>query len=80
MRQAIGEVWAISEVEKAVENQVIKYFGFEIEVADQGDGHMVSQRNYEQEMIKRFQVDQSLQYPNYITTRSLRKMGTLNLQ
>jgi len=63
--KAIAEVWAISDVEKAREKSAIKYCGFEIEVAEKGNGYVISQRNYEQEMIQRFNIDQSLQYPSY---------------
>lgn len=63
--KAIAEVWAISDVEKAGEKSAIKYCGFGIEVAEKGNGYMISQRNYEQEMIQRFNIDQSLQYPSY---------------
>ena len=68
--KAIADVWAISEVEKAGERQVIKYCGFEIEVAENGDGYMVSQRNYEREMIKRFGIEHSMPYPNYKITEN----------
>ena len=36
-----------------------------VESAPQGDDYVISQRNYEQEMIKRFNIESSLQYPNY---------------
>ena len=65
---AIAEVWAISEVEKTGEGRVVKYCGFEIEsvLDDNGlaNGFIVSQKKYEQEMIQRFGVEKSTDFPH----------------
>ena len=65
---SLEKVWAISEVEKTGEGRVVKYCGFEIEssVDAQGDedGFVVSQKKYEQEMIQRFGVEKSTDYPH----------------
>ena len=63
--KAIAGVWVISDVEKAEENKAIKYCGFEIEVAANNDGYIVSQRMYEQEMIQRFGIEKSIDYPKF---------------
>ena len=64
---AIEKVWAISDVEKTGEGKVVKYCGFEIEAAidehGNGDGFVVSQRKYEQEMIQRFNIGKSSDFP-----------------
>ena len=67
---AIEKVWATSEVEKKggrAKCKVVKYCGFEIESAldDQGgeNGFVVSQQKYEQEMIQRFGVENSTDFP-----------------
>ena len=66
---SIEKIWAISELEKTGEGRVVKYCGFEIEsvVDSQGgdDGFMISQRKYEKEMLQRFGVDRSLDYPRF---------------
>ena len=65
---SIEEVWAISEVEKTGEGRVVKYCGFEIEsvLDDNGlaNGFIVSQKKYEQEMIQRFGVEKSTDFPH----------------
>ena len=65
---AIEKVWAIAEVEKTGEGNVVKYCGFEIESAfdDQGGGNgfVVSQKKYEQEMVQRFGIKKSIDFPN----------------
>ena len=40
--QAIADVWAISEVEKAEVNKPVKYCGFEIEAAPGHDGFLLT--------------------------------------
>ena len=65
---AIEKVWAIAEVEKTGEGRVVKYCGFEIENAldDQGEnnGFVVSQKKYEKEMVQRFGIEKSIDFPN----------------
>ena len=67
--QAVSEVWAISDVEKTGEGKVVKYCGFEVESAldEQGreDGFIVSQKKYEKEMIQRFEVEKSSDFPRF---------------
>jgi hypothetical protein len=65
--QAISEVWAISDVEKTGEGKVVRYCGFEVEGAldEQGleEGFLVSQKKYEKEMIQRFEIEKSSDFP-----------------
>ena len=63
--QAIADVWAISEVEKAEVNKPVKYCGFEIEAAPGHDGFLLTQKRYEQEMLQRWNVTRSIDYPNF---------------
>ena len=51
---AVEKVWAISDLEKTGEGKIVKYCGFEIEAAPNNDGYVISQKKYEQEMVKRF--------------------------
>ena len=59
---------AISDVEKTGEGREVKYCGFEVESSVDGqgdaDGFVVSQKKYEQEMIQRFGVEKSRDYPH----------------
>ena len=63
--KAIADVWAISEVEKAEVNKPVKYCGFEIEAAPGHDGFLLTQKRYEQEMLQRWNVTRSIDYPNF---------------
>ena len=63
--QAIAKVWAISDVELAGINQSIKYCGFEIEVPHDGDGFIVSQKKYQQELMTRWNISEKVAYPAY---------------
>ena len=63
--QAIAKVWAISDVEMAGINQSIKYCGFEIEVPHDGDGFIVSQKKYQQELMTRWNISEKVAYPAY---------------
>ena len=63
--KAIEDVWAISTLEKTGEGRTIKFCGFEVEAAPNGDGFMVSQKKYEQEMVKRFGIEKSSDFPNF---------------
>ena len=63
--KAIEEVWAISTLEKTGEGRTVKFCGFELERAPNGDGFIVSQRKYEQEMVKRFGIEKSADFPNF---------------
>jgi len=63
--KAIADVWAISEVERAEVNKPVKYCGFEIEAAPGHDGFLLTQKRYEQEMLQRWNVTRSIDYPNF---------------
>eukprot|EP00435_Cladocopium_sp_Y103_P033382 s1981_g8.t1 len=63
--KAISEVWELSELEKVGPDQSIKYCGFEIEEGPEKDGFVIHQHKYEAEMIQRFNIEQSVQYPNF---------------
>ena len=68
--QAIADVWAISEVEKAEVQRPVRYCGFEIEAALDQDGFILTQRKYEQEMLQRWNVTKSIEYPNFKLSES----------
>ena len=63
--QAIADVWAISDVETADVQRPVKYCGFEIEAAEDQNGYILTQKGYEQEMLKRWNVTKSISYPNF---------------
>ena len=63
--KAIEKIWAISEVEIAEVNKPIKYCGFEIEVSADGDGFVISQKKYQQELMARWNVNEKVAYPAY---------------
>ena len=63
--KAIADVWAISEVERADVMKPVKYCGFEIEVAPDGNGFLLSQRKYEQEMTQRWNINRSIDHPSF---------------
>ena len=66
--KAIADVWAISEVEKAEVERPVKYCG--IEAALDQDGFILTQRKYEQEMLQRWNVTKSIEYPNFKLSES----------
>ena len=74
--QAISEVWAISDVEKTGEGNVVKYCGFEVESAldEQGleDGFMVSQKKYEKDMIQGFGIEKPTDFPRFILQKMMK--------
>ena len=61
---AVEKVWAISDLEKTGEGKIVKYCGFEIEAAPNNDGYVISQKKYEQEMVKRFGITQATDFPH----------------
>ena len=66
--KAIEKVWAISEVEKTGEGKIVKYCGFEISQAPDNNGFTLSQKDYEAEMMKRWNVTRGIEYPNFKIT------------
>eukprot|EP00435_Cladocopium_sp_Y103_P030555 s975_g7.t1 len=66
--KSIEAVWTLSALEKTGEGRVIKYCGFELESAPENDGFIVSQKKYEQEMVQRFHIDKSTDFPNFRIT------------
>ena len=63
--QALSGVWTTSSVEWAGVDKPLKYCGFEISEDAKGDGFHVNQHMYEQEMLKRWNVDEGVEYPHY---------------
>jgi hypothetical protein len=61
---AVEKVLAISDLEKTGEGKIVKYCGFEIEAAHNNDGYVISQKKYEQEMVKRFGITQATDFPH----------------
>eukprot|EP00435_Cladocopium_sp_Y103_P068514 s1206_g31.t1 len=66
--KSIEAVWTLSNLETTEEGKVIKYCGFELERAPCGDGFLVSQRKYEKEMLQRFGIEKSTEFPNFRLT------------
>ena len=62
---ALSKTWSISEVEKATAEKPIKYCGFEIEAHSGGDGFVISQKMYEQEMIQRWNIESGISFPQF---------------
>ena len=62
---ALSKTWSISDVEKAGINSPIKYCGFEIEAHPGGDGYVISQKMYEQEMIQRWNIVDQVSFPQF---------------
>ena len=63
--KAIADVWALSEPEWASETSAIKFCGFEITADANGDGYHLSQRSYEQEMLKKWEVTEKTSFPMF---------------
>lgn len=57
--RALSRPWAMSSVEWA------KYCGFEVSEDPDGNGFRVNQHMYGQEMLKRWNITGSLEFPNY---------------
>ena len=65
--EAIQNKWALSEVEWAGDKP-LRYCGFEVSMGAAGDGFYVSQSMYEQELLERWGINESLQYPAFKVT------------
>ena len=65
--EAIQSKWALSEVEWAADKP-LRYCGFEVSMGAAGDGFYVSQSMYEQELLTRWGIEESLQYPAFKVT------------
>ena len=63
--RALSSTWAMSSVEWAGINQPLKYCGFEISEDPNGDGLHVNQQMYVQEMLQRWHINESFEFPNY---------------
>ena len=63
--RALSRPWAMSSVEWAEVNKLLKYCGFEVSEDPDGNGFRVNQHMYEQEMLKRWNITGSLEFPNY---------------
>ena len=66
---SIEKTWAISEVEWASEKP-LRYCGFEVLADEGGDGFHVSQHMYEQELMTRWGITESLAFPAFKVTES----------
>ena len=62
---ALSQTWSISDVEQAKVNSPIKYCGFEIEAHPGGDGYVISQKMYEQEMLQRWSIETEMPFPQF---------------
>ena len=65
--EAIQSKWALSEVEWAGDKP-LRYCGFEVSMGAAGDGFYVSQGMYEQELLTRWGISESLQFPAFKVT------------
>ena len=65
--EAIQSKWTLSEVEWAADKP-LRYCGFEVSMGAAGDGFYVSQSMYEQELLTRWGIEESLQYPAFKVT------------
>ena len=63
--RALSSTWAMSSVEWAGVNQPLKYCGFEISEDPDGNGLYVNQQMYVQEMLQRWNINESFEFPNY---------------
>ena len=63
--RALSRPWAMSSVEWAEVNKPLKYCGFEVSEDPEENGFRVNQHMYEQEMLKRWNITGSLEFPNY---------------
>ena len=66
--KAIEQVWAISEVVKTGQGKIVKYCGFEISQAPDNNGFILSQKDYESEMMQRWNIPKGIEYPNFKVT------------
>ena len=74
---AIKNTWAISDVELASQ-QTIRYCGFEILADSRGDGFHVGQRMYEQELMTRWSIKESLPFPAFKISESDENVEVIN--
>ena len=62
---AVAKTWTISAVEWASTDKPLRYCGFEVLADEHGDGFQVSQKMFEQELLSRWAVSESLAYPAF---------------
>ena len=62
---AVAKMWTISTVEWASTDKPLRYCGFEVLADDDGDGFQVSQKMFEQELLSRWGVTETLAYPAF---------------
>ena len=62
---AVAKTWTISAVEWASADKPLRYCGFEVLADEHGDGFQVSQKMFEQELLSRWAVSESLAYPAF---------------
>ena len=62
---AVAKTWTISAVEWASTDKPLRYCGFEVLADERGDGFQVSQKMFEQELLSRWAVSESLAYPAF---------------
>ena len=62
---AVANMWTISAVEWASTDKPLRYCGFEVLADDSGDGFQVSQKMFEQELLSRWGITESLAYPAF---------------
>ena len=64
---AVAKIWTISSVEWASSEKPSRYCGFEMQT-DQRDGLRLSQTMFEQELLSRWNITETLVYPAFKVT------------
>ena len=75
--KSIADVWSLSEVEQATSTSAVKFCGFEITKDAKDDGFHLSQRNYEQEILKKWEISEGASWPLFKVTEEDENPGEL---
>eukprot|EP00438_Fugacium_kawagutii_P019078 Skav200865 [mRNA] locus=scaffold3214:128100:133379:+ [translate_table: standard] len=63
--EAVSQVWTLSPTEWASEDHALTYCGFEIAADGAGDGYLVSQFKYQNEMLLKWGIQEESKFPDF---------------
>ena len=68
--QAVESTWSCATAEWASADKALKFCGMEIKLDKNGDGLHLTQHDYEQEILDRWKMDRSSDFPNFRVTEA----------
>ena len=78
---SLQATWTTSSVEWASPQNPVHFCGFEVKTDEKGDGFHLSQQKYEQEILARWNVKESSNFPNFkITEEDFEAQGETDIR